>query len=418
MGRFVFYNPHGYWFKKTVYGHFNPQLAVFKKYQWIWDYFYSKSEKACVYVNSHETTLQGDGHRNFWKWALLNKINPFKIELIRNIRELQADDILFFFQLGNLNLQYEPFIEPSGNINELSSCKAFKVMHLSHYGYHAKEASKYAQMAKVDLFVSESNLAKNSQVFSNYYPWYKKDVFVLPFLPEDRFIPTANFNERINKALATGQTQNSPSDISRDFGIEALHPTRKMIFDNAHELSDVIDSRISRYIPCGSCNKQSIVARIINRIVSSKVVFWVHFFIKLATSKIGASADKKQNKIFGYDYDIVALMNKYKMVVHGKECIDLPPISAFEAIACGCVLIAEHDGMYDDMGFKDGVSYVSFDGSVDDLKRKIRYFQDDPNALERISVNGQCILKKIPPPHDLIKKLIAHCHADMEQKNA
>lgn len=416
MGRFVFFNPHGYWFKKTAYAHFFPQLPVYKKYQWIWNYFYQKSNKMYVYVNDHELTLKGNGKKNFWKWVLLNGLNPLKIKVIPSLGELEPTDILFLFQLGSLNLQYEPFVPPYQNIAELAACKAYKVMHLSHYGYHAEQASQYTRQAKIDLLISENNLKKNSKVFQHYYKWYDKDVFVLPFVPEARFQELTCFEKRINKAIATGQVLDAPDDIHRDFQQDALHPLRKTIHDCAEDLAAEIDSRITLYSPKTTFSGEESTKKTIlfQKIAHCKYVYYINFIKKILCAYLGINSVHRA--VQNYHFDIVALMNRYKMIVHGKECMDLPPISAFEGMLCGCALIAEKDAMYHDLGFEDGVSYIGVDGTAANLKQKILFYQQNSELLREIAQRGKAQTEKLLTA-DYIARLLAYCAQEV-QKNA
>ncbi len=417
MGRFVFYNPHGYWYKRTAYAHFHPQLPTYKKYQWIWDYFYKKDKYIYVYINDYETTLQGSGRKNFWKWALLNGINPLKVKLIPTIKDLNPTDIVFLFQLGNLNLQYDPFLPPVKNIEELASCRAYKVMHLTHYGYHGKIAAQYTKSAKIDLFIAESNLAKHSKIFQYYYPWYARDVFVLPFIIENRFRYLQHYDKRKNKAVATGQVLYAPNNLYEDFGIKYLHPMRKLILDNDEKLSSIIDSHIIKYNPKSEYsspnNKKTFFHLLVQKTLTSQKTYCIRFFFKmlLAYAKL-----LRTQKIKAYDYDIVALLNQYKMVVHGKECMDLPPISAFEGMACGCALISEQDGFYEDLGFEEGVSYIATDGTLADLKNKIEFFRNRPDLLEQIAENGRKKTLEINSC-DYMANLITYCTHEILKKN-
>lgn len=415
MGRFVFFNPHGYWFKKTVYAHFYPQLPVYKKYQWIWDYFYQKNDRVYVYVNDHELTLQGNGKKNLWKWVLLNGLNPLKIKVIPSLTELEPTDILFLFQLGSLNLQYEPFSPPQQNIAELAACKAYKVMHLTHYGYHAEQASQYTRQAKIDLLISENNLKKNSKIFQHYYKWYDKEVFVLPFVPEKRFQESTCFEQRTQKAIATGQVQKSPDDIQRDFQLDVLHPLRKIIFDHTEDLAAEIDSRITLYSSKTAFSDEDMTKKntLFQKIAQCKYIYYINFIKKILCAYLGINAAHRT--VQNYHFDIVALMNRYTMIVHGKECMDLPPISAFEGMLCGCALIAEKDAMYHDLGFEDGISYIGVDGTPADLKKKINFYQKNGDILREIAQKGRAQTEKLLAM-DHIARLLTYCAREM-QKN-
>jgi spore maturation protein CgeB len=44
--------------------------------------------------------------------------------------------------------------------------------------------------------------------------------------------------------------------------------------------------------------------------------------------------------------------------------------------------------MYQDLGLVDGIHYIGYDGTLDDLIFKIRYYQKHEEELERIASNG------------------------------
>lgn len=108
-------------------------------------------------------------------------------------------------------------------------------------------------------------------------------------------------------------------------------------------------------------------------------------------------------------------MNRYTMIVHGKECMDLPPISAFEGMLCGCALIAEKDAMYHDLGFEDGISYIGVDGTPADLKKKINFYQKNGDILREIAQKGRAQTEKLLAM-DHIARLLTYCAREM-QKN-
>jgi glycosyltransferase involved in cell wall biosynthesis len=76
------------------------------------------------------------------------------------------------------------------------------------------------------------------------------------------------------------------------------------------------------------------------------------------------------------------------MFINGKELNDLPGIGFVEGMACGCAYIGRVDPMFIDIGLKPGMHYIGYDGTLQDLKKKIKYYQEHPKKLEKIANNG------------------------------
>ena len=100
----------------------------------------------------------------------------------------------------------------------------------------------------------------------------------------------------------------------------------------------------------------------------------------------------KQTKYFAFD--IVELYNNHTMFIVPEEINGLPGIGFIEGLMCGCVLIGNSAGYYEDMGFIDGKNYISYDGTLDDLLGKITYYQNNVNLLESISIESYRFVSK------------------------
>ena len=59
-------------------------------------------------------------------------------------------------------------------------------------------------------------------------------------------------------------------------------------------------------------------------------------------------------------------------------------------MACGTAYIGQKVGYYEDFGMEEGVHYIGYDGTIDDLKAKIRYYQmpEHQQELEKIAKTG------------------------------
>lgn len=411
--RFILHNPHALWYKMTL-GSFFIKTKPVVKYEYLFDYLYNdKRKKMYVYLDNANFATSPKGLLarfktpllKFYIWVFINKLNPYRFKIVKDIEKLNGDDILFTFLhinftniTGKFDIPREPFIE------KFRKTKAFKVVNLSHYGYNTGLGSKNAKEADIDLFVSENNLAKNSSFFQHYYKWYNKDVYVLPFVPQKRFIKTMKFEKRKNKAIAMGTITfpMADNDFIHFFKDNKLQPMRHAIFNNAKKLEDFIDSYISQITE----NAQSTNRDLQGINVRSNKLYRIDFnkyiekikrlfsFLMLPFRILTVILRRKRNVTIGskerqyYKFDIVSKYNEYKMFVCPEEIIDLPGIGFVEGMACGNAFLGIRDPMYSDLGLIDGEHYIGYNGTIEDLKEKIEYYQNNPIELEEIAKRG------------------------------
>ncbi len=384
--RVVFYNPHtNIWFKKPLYFYLTKRKSV-NKYEYLLDYLIENNVEFSFLVDGRDFSF---GRKYFHSiifakieillWMILNRINPFRIKILSKIDKLNKDDVLFLFAYGSLmstgrNRKDDEIL--NSLINDLKSTKALKVAHLTHFMYDIKECSGNARDAEINFFVAENNLQKNSPFFNKHFSWYKKDVYLLPFIAQDRFKNMTLFSNRENIAVATGTL---PFPMKNEefidfFKSKDIHPMRRQIFENSLN----IQTKIKSYIFEMGENKKSkhFSLDILNKISN---YFFSHF-------------QNKQTKYFAFD--IVELYNNHTMFIVPEEINGLPGIGFIEGLMCGCVLIGNSAGYYEDMGFIDGKNYISYDGTLDDLLGKITYYQNNVNLLESISIESYRFVSK------------------------
>ena len=358
--RFIFHNPHDLIWYKSPFS-FDLKRKGVQKYVHLLDYFLNNHEKIYVFVDRYTSR---NGIRrilprlgSFYIWAIFNRINPLRFKVITDISKINKEDIIFMFLYGNFTSQTGKLTASrEESNNNISKTEAFKIVHLTHYIYYANIGSVNSKNANIDLFVAENNLFRNSVFFQNTFAWYNKDVYVLPFVPKDKFIRLKAFNERKNKAFATG-TITFPMDdkvFLSHFNHSMVHPMRTEIYENRENLQIYLDS-------------------IITPITENKV-------------SDGGVSNTKQEKYFSYD--IVELFNEYKMFIVPEEVSSLPGMGFVEGMSCGSAFIGLNNPMYTDIGLKNKVNFIGYDGTLNDLKCKIDYYQKHQNELEEIANNG------------------------------
>ncbi len=294
-------------------------------------------------------------------WAISNNLNCFNIKFTSNLSKIGKEDI--FYGQSRVILQ--------SKIYKLFKNRNFKLaLHLSHYEINTREKGLMAEEILVDRFVAETNLYKHSKYFRRYFPYYKKDVYIMPIVAQGRFKSYKDFFKRKNKCIVSGRTiilnNKEYSDFVEFFQFKYQHPMRYWIFENRKSNSKEITNFISNSSILINESKNK------NKSVTAKNI--------------------KENYYEGFD--IVKEFNNHTMFVAPEELNDLPTLTVSEGVACGCVLIATKDYIYQGWGLIPNFHYISYDGSYDDLIKKINYYINNINELNIIAKNGQDYFKK------------------------
>jgi hypothetical protein len=363
--RFIFHNPHESNMYKTPLDFYKRRKKSVEKYSHLIDFFLQKDGIIYSYVDSYNHKPRVGIKKilprlfGFYIWALVNKINPLRIKLITKASDIKNSDVLVTFLYLNFTCQ-------NGNLsdhrlllnNDFSKIAAFKVVHFSHFNYNSKYASQNLRLVNFDLIIAENNLLENSQYFQHYFNWFNKDFLVVPFVPKERFRIITPFFKRKNKAVATGTiTLPMDQDFINFFGHSDLHPMRTLIFEQKEKLYNYIDSFISPIIEKDK-NKQS----------------------------------DSQKKYFSFD--IVQKYNEYMMFIVPEEISGLPGIGFVEGMKCGTAFIGKECKMYSDLGLINGINYIGYDGTIEDLINKIIYYQNSAEELEKIALCGFNLMQK------------------------
>lgn len=241
------------------------------------------------------------------------------------------------------------------------------IFHLSHYFVSTRE--KAANIRALDnAFLAGDSDISGAPYFKEYFGWYQRQFLILPFAIADRFMVKQPWNHRDQRVVATGSFHDlrleRPARKYRDFmdatGATTYHPIRKAIHDASNSLEGLINCKTSPYRQYGS-------SRLMN--------FLSHFRVS-------------QKKYFSIN--IVDLYNAHRFALVGEELSGFPALGAFEAMACGCVLLAQPQ-YYEGLGLEPGRHYLAYRGSVDDLVAKIGEAQKLP--LERISYAASEIVR-------------------------
>lgn len=372
--RVVFVNLHTDWMLLRVLDVLLFKNSAALKHAYLLNYLLSNSEKyeVCTYLNSHCFSLYQKGSARlqkclrpigFWEhnWILKkNGIDKQRIVVIKRPEDIKDDDLVIIYNVK------------SAEYFGMDKINAFKALSMLHFHGRAEE-NQLINDANISCLFGEVNLHTNCELYRRYYhldiPWV-----VHPFVYAERFQNKKPFRERKNMAFATGTiTYKVHKEFLDTYGDSCDQPTRKQIKDAVEYFKDTIYCTSSDYLEDNP-----------GKTVKSSDVFVVKIYKKIYNRLFTG----KQTRYFSFD--MVEAFNDYKMCIVGEEILGIPGIGFVEGMACGCAYIGQDMVAYRDWGLIPGVHYITYDGSKEDLKRVIEYYQMDEHQeeLERIAMTG------------------------------
>lgn len=372
--RVVFVNLHSDWMLLRV-----AMVYVFKysaaiKHGYLLKYLLEHPDEyeVCNYINDRGFSLYTNGSGLLMKIlncfsGIENKITLHKngidnarITVLRKPEEIRPDDLVVLYNVCGEGLR------------GMDEIKAFKVLSMLHFHGRKEENDKISQ-AGIDCFFNEVDLSKTSEIFRKYYhidkPWV-----IHPFVFAERFQNIKPFAERQNKAFSTGTiTYKTHEEFLSVYGVACNQPARKFVKDNPEFFKDTIDCYSSDYLEDNPGKK-------INPGDNPVVKIYKKIYNR---THVG-----KQKKYFSFN--MVEKFNDYKMCIVGEEILGVPGIGFVEGMACGAAYIGIDSPMYRDMGLVPGEHYIVYDGTKEDLRRVIEYYQqpEHQQELERIANRG------------------------------
>lgn len=324
--------------------------------------FLGKSSKVNKIVSSVEIYI----------WCFLNNLNPFKQTIIFDKNKLDSkNDILFSFPFCSYSFRDKNLLEKS----IFKSFRGKKVLHASHFYKSTGEIARNIRDTGTQYMVAESDL-KKSPYFNKFFSFIKR-VGIVPHVLRNRYKKITQFESRLNKCLALGtlvienESDSSNKDYIEFFKTNTLHPMRKILFENKKKLSKVIDCLINFH------NEKRLKISKNSKTYSASGIFRIIYDLFFL------SDGKEYHKM-----DIVKKFNEYKMFVAPEENIGFSSVNSIEGMACGCAYIGIKHPMYSDIGMIDKKNYIAYDGSVEDLENKIKYYQAHQKELAQIAANG------------------------------
>ena len=365
--RIVFVNLHGNEFLVKTLNKYIFKQSVAIKHKYILDYLLTRDDvEVCSYINKRGLSLSYSTRNpllqsfRFLEHRIVmskNGIPRKKVKVLKKESDIRHDDIVVVYEF--FRTQFDFSQRPD----------AFIALSQLHF---LVDKAQLMEKLNPDLIYNESDMQKHFIAFNDYFGWFHKQYLVIPFVYGERFKVVKPFAERKNKAVSVG-TITYPYYIQKHYDTNCLQPARKQVYDHAKELEPWVDCFNSDYMsgvkPTNIDNSVGKVKKVINRMHDK-------FF-----------TGHQKNY---YSFDMVEKFNDYKMCIVGEEITGLPGIGFVEGMASGCAYIGQTVGYYEDYGMKEGVHYIGYDGTLDDLKAKITYYQqpEHQQELETIAKTG------------------------------
>ena len=371
--RVVFVNLHSDWMLVKAASVYIFKFSAAIKHGYLLKYLLEHPEyEVCNYINDRGfSSLRNDNDvlmkvLNVFRYAenkltmKVNGIDSKDITILKSASEIRPDDLVILYNICK------------DNFRGMSGVHAFKALSMLHFHGRAKE-SDIINEANISCLFGEVNLQNNCELYRRYYhvnkPW-----IVHPFVYAERFQNKTPFKERKNVAFATGTiTYKVHEEFLNTYGDSCDQPSRKQIKDNPEFFKDTIYCTSSDYL-------EDNLGKEVKTTDIMPVKLYKKVYNRLFTGK--------QKKYFSFD--MVEAFNSYKMCVVGEEILGIPGIGFVEGMACGCAYFGVDSPAYRDWGLIPGIHFISYDGSKEDLKAKIEYYQKDENQdeLERIAKTG------------------------------
>lgn len=400
MQRIVFVNLHGNEMLVKTMNKYVFKQSVAIKHKYLLDYLLEQDDiQVCSYINKRGFSMASSLPTPIMKFLNLfrflehhyvlkkNGIDRKKIKVLKRLSDIKEDDIVILYRHCFTQL------------DDAKDIKAFKAISMIHFWGKRFESALMKEISP-DVLVNEIDLGKHSEIFRRLYSWYQKDFIVHPFVFAPRFQNKKPFAERECKAFATGTiTYKNDLDFLEVYGDPCDQPARKQIKDNAESLRELIYCTSSDYAE----NAKNVEVKRNNAITR----FYKALHYKLF--------ETQQNAY--YSFDMVESFNNYKMCIVGEEILGIPGIGFVEGMACGCAYIGQNKGYYEDYGMKEGIHYIGYDGTLEDLKAKIRYYQRPENQaeLECIAKNGCEFVRNNFCGHVVAERLIQSLKVEQQK---
>lgn len=281
------------------------------------------------------------------------KVQLWKMGIKRHIRFIHSLEMAPDFKNVLIG-----FTVPLDDDDEILKFKGKKYFHLMDYYLFVSRNQIFLKKYGIDKVIGHTQMDINCDFFKKYYPEYIGKVISLPFGYQSRFKCKTPFNERKNIAVGLGSINPVNDPLLEEYAKKEfleyykndmfMHPLRRFIQINEEYFNKVVDVRFP-------------------------------------------TSDKQKD----FSYDAVKMLNNYKMFINDAGLANFPPARTYEGIACGCVMVAEDNEIYRELGFIPNVNYIAFEkNNYEQLKERIFYYQKHEDELSKMQEKSLQLSKK------------------------
>ena len=369
MRRIILYNPHlDSWYARSLCDWLFRKKTI-SKYGYILSGLYNEGGLV-IFLDRSRSSFDSLGRLRVLffllrgraegiLWCFVNHLNPFRIDFVTKKSDLTKGDRLFLFSYLNLDFEdaHTKFVDFPCNL----------CVQMSHYYLDVEHVSTNIRKSRISFLVSETNLNDSSTFYAHYFG-NEHDVRVLPFVFSERFKKVQSFAGRNKACVALGSLSHTHGDVPRYaaflkfFRTPYLAPFRKILYDEKVRLAGLIDVMIMDPYKANSTSSNTLL-----RFVSRFQSLWSNY----------------------YSFDVVSILNQYKMFLVPEEAAGPCAALFVEGMACGCAYVGDvNRPMYRDFGMIEGVHYIGYDASLEDLVEKVNFYNKNSDILEKIANSG------------------------------
>jgi hypothetical protein len=381
-------NPHlSDFFAKPISFIYLKRRAL-KKYQYIIEPSNENGVTVNFLFNNLSSSLFPDKYFNLLPYLLKKIILKIEIKKWRKINDIHPD-IKCYFDVNDIPERNTVFMlcyrnyKHGKNIAKIAGAFKQVIAHLTHYYAFPAEYSSLLKPLQNVHIAADSDVAGND-FFKTHFGWYTKPVLFIPFAISERFSNKKVFEQREKKAIATGTfhvlendvTENDPNCFAIKKISNTIHPIRRKLYENKDSVADFVDVYCKPFYEKNNADINSKSATVSNKMQASQAAY--------------------------FSFDIVDKYNQYKFAVIGEETINgLPGIGSFEAMACGCVLIAD-PSCYVGLSMQANVHYLAYESTIESLIKTIKE-NTDTEKLKRIGNTASDLIQSTMQPGPLKK---------------
>ena len=368
--RIILYNPHidDFFYNPLIYKILGRRPL--RKYGVVID----EIENHYIYIDYTESSIIPFKYFYFFPKLLRKVFLLFEIffwkrinNKIKFIDKIKKDDVLLVMSYKTAhNMPKERLI----NFEKFSKV----IVHLSHYFVNTSHKSQNLKLINNVILAGDSDITENAY-FQNFFPWYNKEFLILSFALSTKWFSNLMVKMSDKKRLiATGTIHNllleKPENYYKSYisfsGLNNYHPNR------------VIANEI-----CTKYGESS----------------FVNFYRPSSSTKLSQFINQFKVKQSNYfKVDLVKEYSSHKFAIVGEEFSGFPALGAFEAMACGAILLAD-GSKYKGLGMIDGFNYIDTNNNLEDTVKEVFCFSDDKcqqiskNAKDFVHSNFKAIVK-------------------------